>query len=61
MLFLVNQLLKISNEQPGNEGVWLDGSIHAREWISPAVATYIANHLVRQFDTLPEYITNKDW
>ncbi|XP_025601863.2 zinc carboxypeptidase-like [Athalia rosae] len=30
----------------GNPGVFLEGGIHAREWISPAVVTFILNELI---------------
>lgn len=26
--------------------IWIDGGMHAREWISPAVATWILHSLV---------------
>lgn len=39
----------------------MDAGIHAREWIAPAVATYIADYITRNFNTLPDSITNKDW
>ncbi|KAJ0174575.1 hypothetical protein K1T71_009683 [Dendrolimus kikuchii] len=55
------RLLKISNGKAGNKGVWLDGSIHPREWISTAVVTFIADRIVRTFHDLPESVTNKDW
>ncbi|XP_050348097.1 carboxypeptidase B-like [Nymphalis io] len=55
------RMLKISNGDSENTGVWVDGSIHPREWISAAVVTYIADQLVRTFHEQPESITNKDW
>lgn len=54
-------MLKISNGDSGNTGVWIDGSIHPREWISAAVVTYIADQLVRTFHEQPDSVTNKDW
>ncbi|CAH2093038.1 unnamed protein product [Euphydryas editha] len=55
------KMLKISNSHAGNTGVWIDGGIHAREWITISVVTYIADQFARNLDNLPEYITNKDW
>nr|UPI76685.1 M14 metal carboxypeptidase 8 [Antheraea yamamai] len=55
------KMLKISNGDPENSGVWLDGSIHSREWITAAVVTYIADKLVKHFQDQPESVTNKDW
>lgn len=37
--------LKIS-KQRGNTGIFVEAGIHAREWISPAVATYTINQLI---------------
>jgi len=31
---------------PGAPNVWLEAGIHAREWIAPAVATFIMRELV---------------
>ncbi|KAG6445099.1 carboxypeptidase B [Manduca sexta] len=55
------KVLKISNSDARNTAVWLDGAIHAREWISTSVVTYIADYIARNFDTLPPSFTNKDW
>lgn len=37
--------LKISKKR-GNTGIFVEAGIHAREWISPAVATYTINQLI---------------
>jgi hypothetical protein len=55
------QMLKISNSNASNSAVWLDASIHPREWITTAVVTYIADKIVRNFNKLSSSITNKDW
>lgn len=55
------QMLKISNSDARNSAIWLDASIHSREWISTAVVTYIADYIARNFHSLPTSITNKDW
>ncbi|CAK1587072.1 unnamed protein product [Parnassius mnemosyne] len=55
------KILKVSNSEAGNTSVWIDAGIHAREWIAPAVNTFIADYVVRNFNTLPTSFTNKDW
>ncbi|XP_057667015.1 carboxypeptidase B-like [Diorhabda carinulata] len=54
-------LVKISNGNPSNKAVWIDGGIHAREWISPAVVTYIIKYLTVHFESEPNYMQNIDW
>lgn len=40
-------VVRVSSSSSGSKpAVWVDGGIHAREWISPAVATYILQQLV---------------
>lgn len=44
--------------------IWIDGGIHAREWISPATVTYIASRLVRDYQTdeeVKELVDAFDW
>ncbi|XP_045490049.1 carboxypeptidase B-like isoform X1 [Pieris rapae] len=55
------KMLKISNSDAGNAAVWLDASIHSREWISTAVVTYLAEFIAKNFQKHPKSITNKDW
>ncbi|XP_026321540.1 carboxypeptidase B-like [Hyposmocoma kahamanoa] len=58
---LAIKMLKISNTDETNRPVWLDGTIHSREWISTSVVTFIAHLIAKNFERLPSYITNKDW
>ena len=39
-------VLAITKAGPGAPSVWLEAGIHAREWIAPAVATFIVRELV---------------
>ena len=41
--------------------MWFDGGIHAREWVSPAVATYMAMELVENDDAHPDLTKELDW
>lgn len=47
------ELIKIGNlANSGNRGrpaFWLDAGIHAREWITPAVALYIIDQVCKKF------------
>ncbi|KAF2896191.1 hypothetical protein ILUMI_09987, partial [Ignelater luminosus] len=55
------KVLKISNGNPGNKAVWVDGGIHAREWISPATVTHIINYLVENLNREDGALQNIDW
>ncbi|EFN75265.1 carboxypeptidase B [Harpegnathos saltator] len=46
------KVLRISNGKPDVPAIWIDGGIHAREWISPASVTYIINYLVENSENL---------
>ena len=42
--------------------MWIDGGIHAREWISPAVTTFHMKELVENSDQYPPELLDKlDW
>lgn len=46
----------------GNPGVFIEGGIHAREWISPATVAYILNELLTSHDSKVRAIAeNYDW
>ncbi|XP_043514780.1 carboxypeptidase B-like isoform X1 [Frieseomelitta varia] len=46
------KVIRISNGKANAPALWIDGGIHAREWISPAAVTYIINHLVENSEDL---------
>jgi Zinc carboxypeptidase len=53
--------VKIS-KQKGNTGIFIDAGIHAREWIAPAVATYLIDQLIHSQDpAVVDLATNFDW
>ncbi|XP_058794270.1 carboxypeptidase A2-like [Phymastichus coffea] len=41
--------------------IWIDAGMHAREWISTAVATYILNQLVEKSDNYSRLLDVTDW
>lgn len=55
------KVLRISDGKPTNKAVFIDGGIHAREWISPAVVTYFINVIVENFDIESDDVRNIDW
>uniref|UniRef100_A0A2H1VA23 SFRICE_005155 n=1 Tax=Spodoptera frugiperda TaxID=7108 RepID=A0A2H1VA23_SPOFR len=55
------KMLRISDGKPSNKAVFIDGGIHAREWISPAVVTYFINQFAENFDVESDDIKNIDW
>ena len=56
------RVLKICKEACGSKpAMWIDGGIHAREWITPAVATWIIKELIEEDSSHPELTDNLDW
>ena len=41
--------------------MWIDGGIHANEWIGPATATYMAKELVENDSSHPDLTDHLDW
>merc|ERR1711963_99527 len=54
-------VLAITKAGPGKPNVFIEAGIHAREWISPAVATFIFRELVEDNAEHPEYLDNINW
>jgi len=54
-------VLAITKAGPGAPNIWLEAGIHAREWIAPAVATFIVRELVEDYAEHPEYLDNINW
>ncbi|XP_046563909.1 carboxypeptidase B-like [Haliotis rubra] len=47
--------IKISvDSRPGKQGIWLEGGIHAREWISTATVIYMTGQLLEQNGKNPD-------
>jgi len=40
------RVLQITKAGPGKPNVWIEAGIHAREWIAPAMATYLIDSLL---------------
>ena len=41
--------------------MWIDGGIHAREWISPAAVMWLLKELVENHSYHPDLLDNLDW
>ena len=61
----VMKVLKVCKGGCGNKpALWIDGGIHAREWISPATVTYMIRKLMEVYHATSmqtELINKVDW
>jgi len=55
------KVLAITKAGPDAPTIFLEAGIHAREWISPAVATYIVRQLVEDYADHPDYLDKINW
>jgi len=56
------RVAKICKGGCGNKpAVWIDGGIHAREWISPAAVTWMLREVVENDAEHPDLLENMDW
>merc|ERR1711963_1323479 len=54
-------VLAIEKAGPGAPNIWLEAGIHAREWIAPAVSTFIVRELVEDYAEHPDYLDKINW
>merc|ERR1712013_858845 len=55
------KVLAITKAGLGAPSVFLESGIHAREWISPAMGTYIVRQLVEEYESHPDYLDKINW
>jgi len=56
------RVAKVCKGGCGNKpSVWIDGGIHAREWISPATVTWMLRELVENDQDHPDLTEGLDW
>ncbi|CAG7717983.1 unnamed protein product [Allacma fusca] len=59
------KVMKISTAGPNSTrpAIWIDGGIHAREWISPATTTCMANNLITEATRIrrQRFVETFDW
>merc|ERR1712227_967066 len=55
-------IAKVCKGGCGNKpAMWIDGGIHAREWITPAVVTWMLKELVENDQAHPDLTEKLDW
>jgi len=54
-------VLAVEKAGAGAPSVWLEAGIHAREWIAPAVATFLVRELVEDYAEHPDYLDKVNW
>uniref|UniRef100_W8BHB0 Carboxypeptidase A4 n=1 Tax=Ceratitis capitata TaxID=7213 RepID=W8BHB0_CERCA len=55
------KVLRISENPREYKKIWIDGGIHAREWISPATVTFIVYQILSKWESQPAYIKQRTW
>ena len=56
------RVAKICRDGCGTKKImYIEGTIHAREWMSPAVVTYFINELTVNADANMDMLENLDW
>merc|ERR1712002_580263 len=52
------KMLRLGSGPDTNPGIFIDGGIHAREWISPATVTYMVNEFLQNSDTYADLLSS---
>jgi len=52
------RVIEITKAGPGKPIAWIEAGIHAREWIASAVATYMINELVNNYEENKDIVDN---
>jgi len=56
------RVIKVCKNGCGNKpAMWIDGGIHAREWVTPATVTWMMKELIENDAAHPDLTENLDW